>query len=356
MLIQRKAKIRKNTNPGVLFLFPKPARREMHLIEDSKAPTERLYGMAELARDGYNVSACDARFTSPLRYFYNWLRGLGISCVAPLTLVRIARCDILVVKDNFNTLVSIAAKLFGTKLVYKDSLFTLPERRHKAFQISLNLRLADHVIGYSESQAALWRRAFPASADKLDSMTYPIDLDFYRQHMPRDVGDRVISVGRDIGRDYSTLVKANAAAGTTLHLITLPYLVPDNAVSADHIHLHQDIAYEKLFSLYKESFVAVVPLKSSFQYPAGIRAVMEAAAVGVPCICTDTPVLREYFTDKHEILYYQPGDTQELAHKIRLLYSDRELRRKLAQNAAERVQEYDIRKYARNFGSKYIHH
>lgn len=70
------------------------------------------------------------------------------------------------------------------------------------------------------------------------------------------------------------------------------------------------------------------PLKS-FEYMAAKR----------PIIVSNLPSLREIFND-HEALFVHPGDAQDLAEKILLLYNDSTLRNQFAQNSFEKVQDY----------------
>jgi glycosyltransferase involved in cell wall biosynthesis len=49
--------------------------------------------------------------------------------------------------------------------------------------------------------------------------------------------------------------------------------------------------------------------------------VAEYVALGFPVICAGTTTMRYYFDDD-EILFFEPGDTEDLARAIRKLLSD----------------------------------
>lgn len=61
----------------------------------------------------------------------------------------------------------------------------------------------------------------------------------------------------------------------------------------------------------------------------------EAAAVGRACITADSEAVREFFTDKHDVLLVPPGNPEAVAEAIRLLKSDPALRQHLVKNIRE---------------------
>lgn len=58
----------------------------------------------------------------------------------------------------------------------------------------------------------------------------------------------------------------------------------------------------------------------------------ECLAMGKPVITGDTPVVREQFTDGHDILLANVADGDDLAEKIRYLVENADVRRSIAQN------------------------
>ncbi|MBO9702734.1 MAG: glycosyltransferase family 4 protein [Sporocytophaga sp.] len=98
-----------------------------------------------------------------------------------------------------------------------------------------------------------------------------------------------------------------------------------------------------LFSL---SDVFIMPSELEY-FPYSI---LEPAAAGVPIISSDIPCVREMLTDK-ECLFFQPGNSNDLAAKIELLMDSAELGWKLAERAKKRVvRECDWK----NIASQYV--
>ena len=77
-------------------------------------------------------------------------------------------------------------------------------------------------------------------------------------------------------------------------------------------------------------------------------AVIEAMAAGVPCIGADGGGIREIITDGIDGLLFRPGDSDDLAAMIRVLYESREKSGLFAARGREKVKEkFDIEKTVR---------
>lgn len=77
-------------------------------------------------------------------------------------------------------------------------------------------------------------------------------------------------------------------------------------------------------------------------------AVIEAMAAGVPCIGADSGGIREIITDGIDGLLFRPGDSDDLAAMIRVLYESREKSGLFAARGREKVKEkFDIEKTVR---------
>ena len=61
--------------------------------------------------------------------------------------------------------------------------------------------------------------------------------------------------------------------------------------------------------------------------------------LGVPVITSDSPGIRELFTDRKDILLCKPADPEDLAAKILLLRNDATLRSTIAAQALQLFEE-----------------
>lgn len=335
------------------FIFPKPAERDRDLISKGLAPSERLYGMLELEKIGYNtktnshIYSKDGRLSRALKFF-------RIPRIDFQMLKDMASSDTIIVKDDINIIYTLIAKLLLKKIIYKDSLFQTPRNKLRVIYYWLNFLLADDIIVYSKHQVKIWSQLYKRFSNKFSFIYYPIDIEFYRKGIKNSKlpKDSVLATGRDPGRDFLTLIKATKNNGCSIDLVTLPYLIPKNYLGDSDVRVWQNISYEELFSLYATAFVSAVPLKEAIDYPSGIRAVMESAAINVPVITTYTEILEEYF-NKEDVLYCKPVDEGDLSQKISFLKSNKDLAVTLSDNAFKQVQNYSIENYASEF-SKFI--
>jgi glycosyltransferase involved in cell wall biosynthesis len=314
-----------------------------------RAPAERLYGIVELQRLGYRVSFDDSRFESLLAPLRVWLRRYGFFVLDLRTLVAIARHDVIVVKDDFSLLTTLIARLFGKRVIYVDAMFNLPRRRWRLVLAKWTICLSHSVIAYSQRQIDTWCEALDLPRARFRCLPYAVDTHFYRQ-VPggQDSAPCVLAIGRDLGRDFDTLVQAMQGTGLRLRLITLPYLLPERARNRPDIELFQEVTYEQLFQMYADATIVVVPLKQAISYPSGIRAVFEAALLAKAIVCTHTPVLEEYLADDREVLYVPAGDVVAMRSALIALQADPQRRDRLASAARARVlAEYSVDSFAK---------
>lgn len=144
----------------------------------------------------------------------------------------------------------------------------------------------------------------------------------------------VVSVGSDRGRDYPTLLEAARGTGIRIDL----YAGPGNVNGADlpdEVTFHGRVPYARYRQIVSTASVVVVPTHE-LAYPTGQTVALEAAGTGACLILTDTPAMREYFTDATAIMV-RPGDVAGWRDALRLVDADPELRRDLGERAGEHV-------------------
>ena len=94
-------------------------------------------------------------------------------------------------------------------------------------------------------------------------------------------------------------------------------------------------AYDRLPGEYRRAGIVVAPAR--WHEPFG-RTRLEALAMGVPILSSDTPSAHEVLGDN--ALYHRPFDVDDLAGKLTQLLRDRELRRRITVGARERLAQY----------------
>jgi len=321
-------------------------------ISSGEIPSERLYGAMELMNKGWNIDIHHTEIGGLTGKLLSLLKKYGPYLISPSAISHIWKSDIVILKDNFSLMATLVCLLFRKKIIYMDAMFIIPKRFWKRWLTHINLRLATSVISYSDYQARTWEKAFNLKSNRIKTMHYCIDTDFYPDLSSRKKGDYVISIGRDMGRDYSCLSRASRINGIHIKLITLPYLLSDEVISNHNIEILQRIPYTELFNLYQNSLLSVVPLSYGLDYPTGIRGVLESLALGIPTIATRTPVLEEYFQDKKDLLFVSANDDKALSLAIDELARNDKIARTISTNGKKRVQSsYNMTTYTRELES-----
>tara|TARA_R100000365_G_C2743188_1_gene71890 strand:- start:892 stop:1959 length:1068 start_codon:yes stop_codon:yes gene_type:complete len=328
---------RDNKSLKYVFLYPDIAHPTIAEIDAGRVPKERLAGFYQLKERGWNVTISDSRWNGPFaglrrklkRYFH----------VPSISMIKDwIPADVIVIKDDFSMALTLLAKIMGKKVIYLDSMFLIPKSRIRNKLVSINLRLSNLIITFSETQADLWSHYYQVDRDKFKAMKYSMDQNFYslgqRKHGNANM---LISVGRDVGRDFPSLIESIKDKDVQLNLITLPYLLPDGTQKIKNINVKERLSYEELFKIYAKSSVAVIPLIKDVTYPSGIRAAMEAMLLGVPVVCTYTPVMEEYFINGEEIIYVEPNSPEALWKAINEVELNSAMREKIVNNARNKM-------------------
>lgn len=332
----------------VIYSFPGVGGPTLRAVQAGDAPRERLFGVVQLLERGWAVSICDAQWegwAAPIRIkFARWLELPALKiCVA------LWQADIFVIQGRLAPLLLFLSKSFGAKLVYIDVMFDIPRHRIRRWLTQLCLKQADAIISYSKSQTIYWGEYFGISTDKMVAVPYPMDSKFYNRPIVKESGESpfLLAVGRDLGRDFATLLAAAKDIPINVKLVTLPYLLPESWNENNWVEVLERLSYPELFNLYARAIVAVVPLKSGVTYPSGIRAVLEAMLLRVPVVATYTSVLSEHFKNEEHLLYVEGGNKEALTEAIKRIFEDPDLAENLVENAYKKVsKDFGVEQFA----------
>jgi glycosyltransferase involved in cell wall biosynthesis len=156
---------------------------------------------------------------------------------------------------------------------------------------------------------------------------------------------RVLAIGRH--RDFDCFIQAAKDAAWTKVIVTGAYdretlqgKVPND------FHVYSEVSREEYREQIARASVVVLPLYDNcWQRSLGHIAMFEAILKRRPIVAARTFQLQDYASD-HEILYYRPGDAADLRTQVNRLLSDEALRRRLTENAHNRlVAEFTRQKY-----------
>ncbi|MBB2201007.1 glycosyltransferase family 4 protein [Gluconacetobacter tumulisoli] len=148
---------------------------------------------------------------------------------------------------------------------------------------------------------------------------------------------RVLSLGNDRHRDWTTLLQATSDLPCQVTVATTDRAARRTLATAAHVTLATLSNNTELFDLYDQADLVVVPVGPN-QHASGITAIQEATARGVPVIATDVGGLRHYFGDD-AIRYVPVGDAPALARAITELAADPAAQATMVAHAQQRMRD-----------------
>jgi glycosyltransferase involved in cell wall biosynthesis len=321
------------------FVYPNSRRELLAGIERGEGPDSSLHGALYLGEHGIDVDFHDPLLTR------RPLPGLAARAawnLRELTLpLELGRTD--VVFTPLAAALPLAAKArrlpvvvinFGLNLIWR--------RASQARRVLLrrSLRAAARVICLGASQRDELVEAADLDPARVLNLPIPVDDRFFAPR-PHDGEPLVLTVGKDLARDYRTFLFAigglDVDARVIAHVRNVEGLeVPANA------RLSGGVSFVELRELYARAACVVLPQRSDvYAYGSeggGLTALLEAMAMGRPIVASDRAILRDYVDDGVEALLVPPEDATVLREAVERVLGDDELARSLGAAARARIE------------------
>jgi glycosyltransferase involved in cell wall biosynthesis len=252
---------------------------------------------------------------------------------------------VLVAKRNYDLIVSgndsAAAALiearwlfrFRTPIVIWDFSPAI-EWRVRLFTQNRTIPQVDGIIALNEIQrphvAERWGAHVPVIV-----VGHWVDTDFY---WPEPMGDTILAVGDDLGRDYPTLLSAlEHLPERTIIRTSQPLKLSETKHRAVTI-MRERITPVAFRGLYAASRFVVVPLKADTRNASGISTILEAAAMGRAVVVSDSDGIREFVRHDETGLVVPANDPAALRAAIEKLLLDPETSARLGREARRFVE------------------
>lgn len=191
-------------------------------------------------------------------------------------------------------------------------------------------RKVDRVVVFSSNQADTLARLAGIDPARVVVVRFGVDLDELVGVPTRDAGT-VVAAGRDLGRDWPTLLAAAAGSGWDVELITRPSQIAGLDLPPEVRTLG---TLDRAGYLEHLAAAAVVAIPTEVrEYPTGQTVLLEAMALGKACVVTDTPAMREYVEDGRTGVLVAPHDPDALRRAVDRLLADPDERRRLGEQA-----------------------
>jgi glycosyltransferase involved in cell wall biosynthesis len=220
------------------------------------------------------------------------------------------------------------------------------------WQLGLHRRLARQADGIIAASSAACRRlrAFGVSDERIEVALQAADVECFRGAAPRPDHDgpvRVISAGRLVpDKNFATLIEAvsRAGAGTQLDIAGTGFLEDELRALAEHhrlpVRFHGHVPPGEMPELYAAA--DVYALISTYE-PFGV-AVREAAAAGLPIVCSRTAgAAGDVAVDGRNAILVDPHDVGDVARALARLADDPDLRRRMGAESRAIDRETDGR-------------
>src|SRR3990167_7031792 len=214
-------------NLRVLYLFAGQRRKLYEEYKKGKASDIHLIGFNHMANYGIEVTFLENRLTE-------FLRRISFNLTQLPVLFRLKSCDVIFSGSGILTLFLVKYILRFKKpkwVIYNTYLTNLLKRNRKGFKswiIKRAIFSADAIISPSLAQQDFLRSiGFPVNKNYY--VPYGIDYNFYdKDARVSEISERyILSTGRDIGRDYKTLVEAVKSLPVKLLISTFPRNLKD---------------------------------------------------------------------------------------------------------------------------------
>jgi glycosyltransferase involved in cell wall biosynthesis len=188
----------------------------------------------------------------------------------------------------------------------------------------------DVLFCFSSNQTEILVRELGLAPKRVVSVPFGVD---HRYFSPRPDAERgyVLSVGRDAGRDWETLLEAIRDTSLDVRIASRPRAFA-------HLDLPANVEFlgyvdrERYRSLLAGASVVVVSTRD-LAYPSGQTVALEAMAMGRCCVVTDTAPMREYVRDGQNALLVPPGDASALRAAVIRAMADTAMRRRIGEAA-----------------------
>ena len=321
------------------FVYPNSRRDLLARVAAGTEPDSVLLGANHLTELGIDVDIHDPLLTRrslrPTLERFAWLaRELTIP-------FEVGRSDVLV--TPLANILPLASRLRSLPVVVVNYGLNLIWRRSSPSRRALlrrSLRAAACVVCLGESQREELDASVNLAEDRSTTLLLPIDDTFFSPRRPDVTPAVVLTVGKDLARDYATFLAAVRGLDAPVQLAVYPrnlagLQLPDNAQA-------RVISSVELRDSYASAACVVLPQRrDDYLFGSeggGLTALLEAMAMARPVVATERAILRDYVDDGVEALIVPPEDPVALREAIDRVLVDPELGQRLGSAARARVE------------------
>ncbi|MDP3763194.1 MAG: glycosyltransferase family 4 protein [bacterium] len=327
-------------NLRVLYLFAGQRRKLYEEYKKGKASDIHLVGFNRMADYGIEATFLENRLTE-------FLRKISFNLTQLPVLFRLRSCDVIFSGSGLLTLFFVKYVFRFKKpkwVIYNTYLTNLLKRNRqglKSWIIRKAVFSADAIVSPSLAQQDFLKNA-GLPPEKNYYVPYGIDHAFYdKDTRVSEISERYIfSSGRDVGRDYKTLIEA--VKGLPVRLIIAA--LPRNLKNVGELPPNVNVLYLKRTEtqpfLKKAEFVVTTTIpeeKMAGSDCSGQYSLLESMSYAKAVITTARATLTGYFTAGEHGLIVTSENVAELKEAIMLLWNDPQKAKTMGEAARNKV-------------------
>jgi len=281
-------------------------------------------------------------------------RVLPMSLLQLCFVPRLLRYDAVIASDAFflGALVSTLGRTRWIYVVINSGVLIRRHVRHPLRSALLRFcwsRFAAIVCLAEMQQKELIQ--FGIKPEKISLIRFGIDTRYFSGAVGTVEGATIISIGKDISRDYVTLLRAARLCSFPIEIFASRKNIPPDTEIPVNVTLGYDALLEGLRATYARARFIVVSLFPEQAFggdPSGQTVVLEALAMGRAVLVTERPWLKEYLRDS-DYLGVPAEDPAALAAAMEELWRNAPFRDGLGQAGQETVRRlYSSERFASN--------
>lgn len=272
---------------------------------------------------------------------------------------RLLQYDFVIAQDNLllGYTVSLLARTFRlrTRWLYIAIHSSTLIRRHSAHPVRLFLlkkfwaSYARIICISSEQKEDFIRLGIPP--ERLVFLPLGIDESFFKSTDTSLEEDLVVSVGRDMGRDYAALFGAAERTKHAFIVVAMEKNIPSGRPIPSNVEVRYNRSLTEIRDLYARARLVVIASKDSQMSDgsdcSGQTVILDALAAGKAVIATERSWITDYFVPNQDLVVVPPNDPEALAKAIDSLCDDAPRRKRLAASGRSKViAEYTTKKFA----------
>ena len=315
------------------FVFPNPRARLLADLQRGAAPDSSLLGANHLP----GAYVHDPRLA---RQRSSWLRWQLRELVLPW---EVRSADVLVTPlfryvgfaSRFARGPHVVVVNFGLNVLLRNA----PPLRRRA--VLATLRQPARIACLSDVQRDELVELSGLPADRVVTVRLGIDAEFFTPADALDERPLVMTVGKDLARDYATFAAALVGVEADGKIAALPrnlagVVLPRNVTGSmlDPVELRDH--YRRASCVVISQFRDAHPVGTEH---GGTTALLEAWAMGKAVVATDRATLREYIRDGEDGLIVPAEDVHAMRGAIERVLRDSDLRSRLGAAGRRRVEE-----------------